>query len=30
MPVSIKFAVSCHYDSADGIEIPTELCVGKQ
>ena len=30
MPVSIEFAVSCQYDSADGIEIPTELCVGNQ
>ena len=30
MAVSIEFAASCHYESDDGIEIPTELSVGSQ
>jgi hypothetical protein len=27
MPLSIEFAASCRYPSADGIEVPTELYV---
>jgi len=30
MAVSIEFAASCHYASEDGIQIPTELSVGRQ